>query len=166
MHIDTKKTVEKTFSQYRWDDLENWTQNGSLSTRQIYKDEGLIIYQQINDTNRQVIFETPEYTMRISTGSRRNLMYDSNENVRYYALNVETTMNERNVYHSLIDNAEYREIKGERRHILNFEKILPPKYFILEKDENARHISTYWMRIPRSIFSNRSKRSTLSKERE
>lgn len=147
MQIDAQKTVQQTHALYQWDDLRNWTQRGTILTRHIYRDENLVIYQQIRSGNRQVVFETPEYTMRVSTGLHKDLMgNERGKKVPYYALGITATVSGRNVYRSLIDEGGYQNIEGDRQYIFDFEKMLPKKYFSLEKDEDAPYVSTYWIR--------------------
>ena len=147
MQIDTKQTVQKTQALYHWDDLRNWTRKGNLLTRHIYRDENLVIYQQIRSGNRHIVFETPEYVMRVIGGTHKGVMtHEKGKKVPFFELAVSTTVSKRNLYRSLIDDAGYIDIKGERQYILDFEKILSQKYFCLKKDEHSSHISTYWMR--------------------
>ncbi len=165
MQIDTKKTVNQTFGQYRWDDLGNWNIGDSVLTRHVLHDDNLIIYQQIHADNYQVVYETPEYTLRLSMGLHNDLSSNQEKKqTTYYAINLETTMGERNLYNSSIDDTGYQSIKGNRQYVLDFEKILPKKYFSLEKNEDAPHISTCWVkRGSRNIATHR--RLCLDKEK-
>ena len=164
MQIKAQETVEKTFALYRWDDLNNWTQKNNLMTRHVYREQDLVIYQQIRSGNRHIVFETPEYVMRVIAGTHKDVMTREKEKkVPFFELTVSTTVSKRNLYRSLIDDAGYRDIKGDRQYILDFEKKLPQKYFSLKKDENAPHISTYWMRtgahnlVPRQQLLNKER---------
>ena len=164
MHINTQMTVRKTSNQYCWDDLENWWREDNIWVRSIYHDEALVIYQQIRFGNHQIFFRTSEYTMCVSSGEHKDVQ--SNERrkkVPFYELKVLTTNGKKNVYRSLIDEAGYQDIKGDRQHVLDFYDIIPRGYFSLEKDEKIPHISTYWMRsgaaaiIPHRQFSEKER---------
>lgn len=164
MQIDTKKTVNQTFEQYRWDDLGNWNAGDTVLTRHIWHDKNLTVYQQIRRDNYQIVYETPEYTLRLSKGLHDDLTSPQEKRqTPYYAINVETTLGERKLYSSLIDDAGYQDIKGNRQYVLDFEKILPPKYFSLVKNEDAPHISTYWVKrgcknlTQRKLFSDKER---------
>lgn len=147
MQINTKETVRKTLGKYRWDDLKNWQKGLDCLVRHIYHSDDLFVYQKMWADARQVIFETPGYIMYVSAGERQDLMNPNNtKKIPYCSLSVETTLGERNVYRSMIDDTEFCDISGDRERILEFAQNMPSQFFTLDVDKDAQHVSTYWMR--------------------
>ncbi len=167
MQIDTKKTVQKTLDKYQWDNPVGWKRDslGEFS-REVYKKNNLTIRQKMNDGYQAVCFETPDFTMYVSSGMYSDLMaMGNNKKVRYYSLDVETTLSERKLYHSMQDESGYKSIKGERQFILNFLEKVPDAYFVLDKDENASHVSYCYMRPINNVVKHRKPLCRMGKER-
>lgn len=167
MQIDTQKTVQKTLDKYRWDDLEKW-QKDSLGgfSRDVYRCKDLLIRQQMQGGCQSVCFETPECTMYVSSGKHPDMMtLGQSKDVKYHCLSITTTLGERKLYQSLVDESGYMNITGDRRFILNFLEKTPDEFFVLDKDENAKHISSCYMRPQRIIHSVRPRHRLIDKER-
>lgn len=153
MHIKTKETVQKTLSQYRWDDVASWHHTGTgkecTFSRPVYQKGDLTVTQKKWYDGFGVEVTTPDYTMYITSGHRLSSFYQD-KSVQYYSLSVATTQNETKVYQAAMDEEGFADIHGDRRYLFRFMENLPDKYFTLDVDEKAKHISTYWMK-PRCL---------------
>ena len=168
MQIKTKETVQNTLKKYRWDSAIGWSKKplGGFS-RDVYQKSGLSIRQEINQNEQAVVFEIPQLTMVVSSGKHPDLMtIAQSKDVPFYSLSVFSTISEKTLYKSFVDDAGYKDISGDRQMILNFLEKVPDAYFVLDKDENASHVSTCWMRPRCLIKKTRPAHRFFDKERE
>ena len=154
MRIKTKETVEKIMAKYRWDDLEDWKQEGAgvnkVFFRPVYQKNNLNIRQTLGAAGQGVVMETPEYALYVSTGLHLDF-FTKRELTPYYSLSIATALNEKKVYQDMMDEKGFKDIRGNREILFHFAENVPESYFDIAVDEKATHISTHWMRIPREI---------------
>lgn len=169
MQIKTKETVQNTLNKYCWDNAQGWHKNPLTGTlvRDVYQKGNLAIRQEIQSDRQAVFFETPEYTMAVSQGVHPDMMtIAQSKNVPFYSLSIFTTNSDKNVYNSFTDDVGYMNIGGDRQFLFHFLEKLPDAYFVLDKDEEAQHISSCWMR-PRNIaVRSKVRHRFIDKERE
>ena len=168
MQILTRETVEKTFAKHHWDDSKGWQKDlcGGL-VRTVYQKENLSVHQYKHKDYQSVIFEMPKYIVYITGGTWKNIMQPNSkkEQPHFYSLSVSSSLSDRTLYRSVIDTVGYKDIHGDRDIVLDLFKKIPEQYFTLEKDEHAKYVSTYWMRIPR-LFRREHRTHRLLKEIE
>ncbi len=162
MQINTPRTVQKTLEKYRWNDLENWQETGDGNfQRPVYQKGEISILQKKWPEGQGIEVETPDYTMYVGMGYHLNV-FEGHSATKYYSLSVAATRSEKKLYQSMMDEAGYKSIQGDRQHLLRFKESLPEKYFSLEVDEKAHYVASFWMRIPRRA----AKFKRLIKEKE
>ncbi len=166
MQIDTQKTVEQTLAKYQWSDLENWqkTTDGKsdIFSREVYRKNNLTILQRKWPEGQGISVETPDYTLFISTGYHLN-QFNTKKQTKYYSLDIATTMSEKKVYQSILDEAGFQNIKGDRVYLFHFMENLPDCYFDLVVDPKAKHISTFWMNPRRSFIYSKNHAVNMGK---
>lgn len=168
MQIKTKETVQNTLNKYRWDNAQGWHKNplSNALVRDVYQKGNLAIRQEIQSDCQAVFFETPEYTMAVSQGVHPNMMtIGQSKNVPFYSLSIFTTNSDKNVYNSFTDDVGYMNIGGDRQFLFHFLEKLPDSYFVLDKDEEAQHISSCWMRPINNVVKHRKPLCRMGKER-
>lgn len=165
MRIKTKETVEKIMAKYRWDNLEDWKQEGTGSNKifvhSVYQTDRLNIRQTLGAEGQGISMETPDYTLYVSTGQHSD-PFTKKELTPYYSLSIATTQGEKKVYQDMIDEKGFKDIRGNRDILFHFVENVPERYFEIAVDEKATHISTHWTRLPREIGK---KNKRLTKER-